>query len=314
MTAVCDDGAAAVRSQDYERAEKLLAACTQSGAATLESFLMLAGLHQARKDERALLATAREGLKRFPDEKRFYLTAGAIAGRGGQFDDAVAVMEMASARWPDDPKVRSLLESALVGRGTNHLDKGANAKAAEDLNRAVALAPADAEAWMNLGRARHNLLRYSDSLNAFDRVLKLQPSTALLQFHRGLAHYSLGDFTGTIADLNAQIAADASYFPAYLVRGLARLSLGDPEAALPDLETAAENMPDNAQAHDALGRALLRLQSLPGAERHLRKAVELDPQNPGYANTLVSVLVRLGKLEEARELSRKAAQLARERR
>lgn len=308
----CDAGIEAARGQHYARAEQLLTECAQSAAATLPAFLMLAAVHQARGDDAALLNTALVGLKRFPDEKRFYLTAGTIAGRRREFDQAIAVLEQAVERWPHDVKLRSLLESGLFGRGTRYLDQGDNDKAQEDLSRAVKLAPGDVEAWMNLGRARQNVLRYADALEAFDQVSKRQPDFPLLKFHRGVSHFSLGNFAAAVQELDAQISAQPDYPPAFLLRGLSRLSLGIAEQAVADLEIAAARMPEAAQAHFALGRALLQMNRAMDAEPHLRRAVALNPKDVSAANTLVRALMNVGKRDEARELARKAAQLARE--
>jgi Flp pilus assembly protein TadD len=179
------------------------------------------------------------------------------------------------------------------------------------LRRATELAPGDAEAFLNLGRALHNLERYKDAIAAFDRAGSNVP---LVPFHRGLALFSLGEFAKSISEMDAQIAADANYGPAYLIRGMARLAKGEAEAAAADLERAAAQMTDNAAAQLAYGRALIQLDRLSEAEAPLRKAVSLDPGDPAAANTLVSVLMRLGRVEEGRALSRTAADLARQKR
>lgn len=310
----CAEGIAAAQRGDVSGAEPNLVKCLGSRQAPLEAFLLLAGIHQTRRDADGVYRVVSEGMKRFPAERRFYLTAGAHLGRARQFDEAAGVLENAARRWPADEKIRELLASAYFGRGSAALDAGEDSKAAGDLERAVGLAPADVEAWMNLGRARHNLARYAEALEAFDRAVQTQPAFPLARFHRGMSHYALGDFDRAIADMDAQLQADAGYAPAYLVRGLARLSKGESGAAVADLENAVAAMPDNAAAQYALGRALLRLDRLDDAERHLRAAIKLDPEDPAPVNTLVTVLSRSGRLDEARGLARSAAELAKRRR
>ena len=63
-----------------QRLEALLEQCVKLPSATLESFLLLAGVYQAGGDEAALYATAQSAIRRFPEEKRFYLAAATYAG------------------------------------------------------------------------------------------------------------------------------------------------------------------------------------------------------------------------------------------
>jgi tetratricopeptide (TPR) repeat protein len=310
----CKTGIDAATRGELAMAEPALKECVGSARAPLEAFLMLAGIYQSRRDAEGVYRVVSEGMKRYPDEKRFYLTAGAHLGRERQFDDAVRVLSAAEKRWPGDEKIRELLASALFARGSAALDAGEDLRAVEDLRRAVLLAPEDVEALMNLGRARHNLARYEEALEAFDRVAKLQPGVPLLRFHRGMSYYALGDFERAVADLDAQLSVDDSYAPGYLVRGLARLSKGEDEPAAQDLARATAALPGNAAARLGLGRALLRLRRLEEAETHLRAAMKFDPEDPAPVHTLVTVLSRLDRREEARELAKTAADLAKRRR
>ena len=311
---VCGQGVEALRSGAFEKAEPLLSKCAESPDAPAQAFLMLAAVYQALNKPDRLHAVAREGVKRFPDEKRFYLTAGTYAARQKDYSDAVHVLGAASKRWPEDGKVRTLLASAFAARGMEALDRGEPAAATSDLKEAVRLAPEDVESLVNLGRAQHNLLRYSDARQTFDAAMRLQPAFPLLRFHRGMSYYALGEADKALEDLNAQITQDATYAPAFLLRGLSNLALGEDEAAEADLKIAAERMQDSAPAQAAYGRALLRVGKLQDAEARLRAGIKLDPQDPGPVNTLVMVLSRLGKAEEARKSAARAAELAQQRR
>lgn len=307
----CASGAQAAAARNLQAAAELLSKCVQSPAAPLEAFLMLCGVHQAQRNEAALFATAREGMRRFPEDRRFYLTAGVQAARAKQYREAVEILEAGHRRWRDDEKLRSLLASAWFARGTELLDAGNNEEAADALQRSTALVPDDPEAHLNLGRAWHNLHRFEKALAAFDRVLEIRPATPLARFHRGLALYSLGEFDRAIADLDAEIASGGGYPPAYLVRGLSRLSRGNAEDAVRDLDLAAARMPDSAAAQVSFARALMRLDRLQEAEARLRRAIELDAGDPATWNMLISVLNRSGRSDEARALAPKAAELAR---
>ena len=288
------------------KAEPELTSCVQSRTAPVSAFLALAGIYQSRRDDQALLGLALAATRRFPQDERFYLTAGALAGRKGDYHTSIEVLTRGLQRWPDHAKMRALAASAYALRGAGLLDKGEHAKAAEDLGHAVRLQPRDTEAWLNLGRAQQNLKRFGDALESFSHVA----SAPLLHFHRGLALYSLGRFPEAVAELKSE----QEYPPAAMIRGLAQLASGETEAAVADLRAAVSKMPDSSQAYAGLGRALLRAGQVEAAEKHLREAVRMEPRDAALLNTLVSALVRLGKREEARALSERAAQLAAEQR
>ena len=310
----CRDGSTALSHADLAGAEKFLKHCVQARTAPLESFVELAAVYQLQSNSEALLALAVEGTKRYPEDKRFYLTAGTYAGRGKRFEQAVQVLEAAARRWPDDGKIRGLLESAHVGRGMELLDAGQNQKSAEHLRRAAELGPDDVEALLNLGRALHNLHRNTEALTTFNRVLELNPTLPLARFHRGMTYSALGDFEKSLDDLSREIEMNPDYPASYLVRGLALMSTGEWEKALGDLEAAIAKMPDNAKAQYARSRCLIQLGKLEQAEAGLKKTVELDPDDPGPVNALIGVLVRLGRTGDTVMLREKATELSRKQR
>jgi tetratricopeptide (TPR) repeat protein len=254
------------------------------------------------------------GAKKFPQEKRFVLTAASIAGRNKQFAEALKLLEPAAARWPEDEKVRVLLASAHYGRGTDFLDGGNPHAAAASLREAVRLMPGDVDAQMNLGRALHNLQSYGEALRAFDKVTQLQPEFPLVWFHRGMSYYAMGELEKAIQDLDRQIRVTPDYPPANLVRGLARLAKGDLKEAIEDLGISAGRMRDDATAQLGYGRALLQAGDLAQAESKLRRAMQLDASDPAPVNLLVTVLTRMDRGEEAKALAATAAALARQNR
>jgi Flp pilus assembly protein TadD len=305
----CRDGAAALERRDLQSAEALLKQCQ-----TLQGYVMLAGIYQLQQNSDALYHTALEGLKRFPSEKRFYLTVGTHEARHNRYEGATKVLEEAFRRWPDDPKIRALLASSHFALGTELLDSAKHEAAVRSLNRAIELAPDDIEALVNLGRALHNLLRHVEARKVFDRVIEMKSSYPLARFHRGMALYALGEFDSAIADLTKELESNPNYPPARLIRGLALIANAEWERALSDLDVAAASMPGNARAHHGRARALIQAGKLAEAEIALRRAMELDPTDPAPVNTLVSVLMRLDRQDEGRTLAKRAAELARDRR
>src|SRR5262245_9051044 len=79
----------AIRQRDITAAETLLRECLQQNPAQLDPYLRLCGIYQAQGRNDDLLRMASEGLKRFPDEKRFYVTVGNAAGSSEQYERAL---------------------------------------------------------------------------------------------------------------------------------------------------------------------------------------------------------------------------------
>lgn len=288
--------------------------CDAEQPGKLSCYLQLAARYQSQGDRQALEQVALRGLKRFPQEKRFYLTAGMGAGRDKRFAVAVDVLEAAHRQWPEDQQVRGGLASAHLGLGMEMLDGGKNDAAEKHLRRATLLAPDDIEARLNLGRALHNLNRFVEALTEFNRVLELDKKMPLARFHRGMALYSMGEFERSITDFSAEIESNADYPPAFLLRGLALLAKGEPAAALADLETAAARMPDNPRALHARARCLLQLGKTAEAEVGFRATMKVDPTDPAPVNSLARLLLQSNRADEARVLLAKAADLSRKQR
>ncbi len=310
----CQQGAAALERRDLAAAESLLKQCVRAQPGLLSAYLQLCAVYQLQANAESLHQAALEGLKRFPQEKRFYLTVGVQAGRAKRYERAIEVLETGSRRWPDDAELRKYLASAHLGRGMELLDADQNEAAEKHLRRATQLAEADTEAHLNLGRALHNLHRVTEALAEFERVLSLAPALPLARFHRGMALYTMGEFDKAIEEFGREIENNPGYPPSHLLRGLAQMARGEWAKALPDLETAAARMPDNAKAQYARARCFFHLGRTAEAEAGFQKTIELDSSDPGPVNALGRLLLQTGRASEAKPLLEKSAALSRKQR
>ncbi|MGI8785121.1 MAG: tetratricopeptide repeat protein [Acidobacteriota bacterium] len=305
----CTAGSEALGRRDLPAAERLLKECLSREPARQSAFVELAAVYQAQGNTAALQALARQGLKRFPNEPRFHLTVGIHAGREGRFDEAVDVLAAGLRRWPADSRFQKNLVDAYVSRGLAALDEGSNEAAERDLSSALKLDASQAEAWLNVGRALHNLNRSVESMSAFERALKVDPRTPLAEFHRGMVSYTLRDYDQAIAALSREIERNPDYPPAYQFRGLARMFKAQWSEAVADLAIAAGKMPGDAEVLYALGRCLNQLGQMAEAEAAFRKTIELSPSSPRAYYSLGRLLSDDGRAPEAQELFDKAAAL-----
>lgn len=311
---VCREGAARFQQGDLQQAELLLKECLRQRPDHYPAYLQLCGLYQRQGRGEDLNAVAEEGLQRFPEDIRFYLTVGIHAGRTEEYDRAISVLSDALARWPDSGPVRENLLQAYVARGLLRLDRQDNAGAADDLEQALALDETNTEALLNLGRALHNLHRSADALEAFDRALEQNPEIPLIHFHRGMVLQSLGEYDLAIQALDREIQGNPGYPPSYYFRGLCHQFKADWEKAAADLEEAVRRMPEHELARYELGRTLVRLGRSSEAEAAFRRSLELNPNGTKALNSLGRLLMRRGEAEEARRLFDRAARIRAEER
>ncbi len=306
----CKLGTEALQRRDLPAAENLLKQCLAARPRQLPAYLQLCAVYQLQGNPGPLHKVALEGLKRFPGEKRFYLTVGTQAGREKRYPQAIEVLEEGFRRWPEDDQLRTSLGSAHLGMGMALLDENQNESAEKHLRRATALVDGDIEAHLNLGRALHNLNRFTEALSEFDRVLSLDPRLPLAHFHRGLALYSTGEFGRAIGDLGREIQANPDDPPSYLIRGLAWMAKGEWTTALSDLDVAVLRMSKDAKAQYSRARCLLQLGRMEEAEAGLRRAIESDPSDPAPLNALGRLLLQAGREEEAAPFLRRSAALS----
>lgn len=299
---VCNHAREALQRRDLSAAEGLLKQCVAANPALLAPVLDLCGVYQALGRNEDLVRTASEGIKRFPAERRFYVTAANHAGRNGQYGRAIEVFGEAHRRWPQDDQFKDGLASAHLYFGVQLLDKGQNGEAERHLRQAVVLSEKDVDARLNLGRALHNLNRSVEAEEEFSRVIAIDPNAPLARFHRGMVRQSLGDLDAAIADLSEEIRQNPAYPPSYFSRGRAYQTKGLLSEALADLDVAAQKMPDNGRVLFARGRCRLQLDRLADAEADFREAMALEPANPEPINALAQLLWRSGKKEEAERL------------
>ena len=132
-----------------------------------------------------------------------FAEAGSAWTLAGEPDRAFAAATMALTLAPDDPAL--MLDRALALGAT-----GRYAEALEDLDRAVALDPSRADAWLLRGAAKRQLGRVEDAERDVARALSLAPDNAEALLERGALRRTKGDVRGARADWEqaARLATD----------------------------------------------------------------------------------------------------------
>ena len=201
-----------------------------------------------------------------------------------------------------------LLESAGFHkqRGVRLLQAGIPERAAQAFARSLALEPADAETYNNLGVTLDSQRKYGEALAAYGRALELAPD--FLQ-----AYFNMGN---TCRSLEKNDAARRCYEKALeLSPGLIQAELclaqiwkdeGNPQRARECLERALVHDPAHAEVFHSLGETYQSEERFPEAIEAYSRALAIDPGHVKALNMLGSVFHLAGRFEDAEECYRKA--------
>ena len=185
----------------------------------------------------------------------------------GEWGEAVALMEDALSRMPSHGLTHFLVDT--------YMEMNQFAHAASSLQKYLEAAPADAIAWVSLGRVLCAAENWADAEQAFSHALRIIPL----------------DVTAVLG------LGDALY------------RLNRPDEAVSAYRRAAALKPDDAAILFKLGSMLAAAQHAEEAESVLRRAIALDPRSaPAHVN-LAGALHQFGRLSEAAEVARQAIAL-----
>ncbi|PSB02338.1 hypothetical protein C7B64_13675 [Merismopedia glauca CCAP 1448/3] len=107
-----------------------------------------------------------------------------------------------------------------------------------DANRAISLNSSLANAYAVRGNARQGLRDYQGAMADANQIIRLDASSPMGYFNRSVARYALANYRGALADGDRAVRLAPKVANAYIVRGMARLALGDERKALQDAERA----------------------------------------------------------------------------
>lgn len=271
---------------------------------------------------------------------------------------ALTLLEELHAKSPDDLDVARALTEAQVKSGrtdawiaelqrrntqteraVNHYMLGlayftrasdAGAPAVAAFERAIALAPSEAEFHYRLGIALLESEQYTAALGPLRRAAELAPDRAAVRLPLAKALHRTGDSAGAVAALNAvvraapspsevttaralmnQIADPFNSFPkaaeGKLEEGMRFLQeLDVPQQAILAFEEILHDYPDLAVVHALLGLAYQRLDDAGRAVDEFKQAIELAPRDGKNYFYMGELYLSRQRAEAAREAFGKA--------
>ena len=177
--------------------------------------------------------------------------------------------------------------------------QGRDAEAIACFSRAATLAPRHADVRNNLGILLGRTGRPAEALEAFEQAIRLRPSHAQTHFNLGNLLKDCGRMEDAAQAFRQAIACAPGHSAAYNNLGHLLSGLGRSPEAVGLLSRAVAIKPDFVEAHNNLGVALGQLGRHDEAAAHFRAALRLQPGYAEASYNLGSLLGNLGRPEEA---------------
>jgi tetratricopeptide (TPR) repeat protein len=193
----------------------------------------------------------------------------------------------------------SNIQNARLGRAAElALQRGDRAQAVGYAQRATQAAPNDPQLWFLLGYAARLDGKYSLSVDAYSRGLRLAPSA--VEGLSGLAQtYSV---TGKLDEAKSLLTQVVSSYPKrrndVLLLGTLYMQSGDYTQAIHWLDRAERLQPD-ARSEVLLALSFQRLKRMDTAKRYLEMAEKRAPDNPDVQRTLAGYYRETGDYASA---------------
>jgi tetratricopeptide (TPR) repeat protein len=236
---------------------------------------------------------------------------GYAAVQNGDLDTARIAFQKAVQLAPEIAEGHGALGSVL-------LQLGQPAQAIPELERSLAIKPADPATQINLAVAYEEAHNYEKSLAIF-RALDQSPNqadplplTALLSYARALTATQAPDLAAARLRTALQSAPQNSPDAAILhdALGSLRAQRKDWPEAQSEFEQAIAADPNLAAAHEHLGVTLFAQQQVSEALRELTAATQLSPNAASAHLELGRVLIAAGKDDEAVPILKRTVELA----
>jgi Tfp pilus assembly protein PilF len=168
-------------------------------------------------------------------------------------------------------------DAQRVALARSLLQEGELSRAAEELDRAVALRPQDYRAHFYRGVCAYRRRQYADAVQAFGMAVALAPESADGYFNRALAYVASGQDDRALADYDRALALAPRFGAAALNRGVLHFQQGRLAQARADLERALRDGAEPAAVHHNLALVALAAHDRPDAVAHLERALRHDP-------------------------------------
>ncbi len=177
---------------------------------------------------------------------------------------------------------------------------------------ALSLFPAQKtkEQWLDEGNQLHDLGRYAEALQAYERAIQLDPTFPDAHDGRADALFLRGSYQEALQEYDRAIQLNPRYAHAYEGKGNALYNLKHYAEALEVYEKAIQLDPGSSVAYNGKGDALYYLNRQQEALLAYERAIQLDPSHAYAHNGKSWTLWHFRRYEEALIAAEQAIRLA----
>jgi tetratricopeptide (TPR) repeat protein len=150
-------------------------------------------------------------------------------------------------------------------------------QALADTNKALALDPNDADAYVDRGNVYKSKHQYDRALRDYDQAIRLDPKSAPAFYDRGSYFLDRRKYDRAIQDDDQAIRLKPDYASAFDNRCYARAVLGRLPQALADCNEAVR-MAATANHYDSRGLVYLKMKNYAAAIADYDSALQIDPK------------------------------------
>lgn len=154
-----------------------------------------------------------------------------------------------------------------------------------------AYAQYDRDGFMYRGRVALSEGKFSQAIENFNVLARLDTTDYENYFFRGIAKYNLGDFRGARQDFNAAVRINPVFTSGYHYRGITESRTGDYDAALRDINKALELRPGYSGLYFSRGVTYFLSRRFDSAVKDFDRYIRKEPKDPSaYLNRGASYL------------------------
>ncbi len=169
----------------------------------------------------------------------------------------------------------------------------------------------DQDAFFMRGRRALADGKYSQAIENFNVLVRLDTTDHYTYFFRGIAKYNLGDLRGAKADFDKSVEINPVFTSGYHYRGITESRFGNHEAALKDIQHAISLRPGVIGLYFSRGVTYFLSQQFENAVKDFDRYIRKESKDPsGYLNRGASYLF-LGDTTKALNDYNKAIRLDR---
>ncbi|MGQ9908428.1 MAG: tetratricopeptide repeat protein [Candidatus Flexifilum sp.] len=214
-----------------------------------------------------------------------------------------------AAAVPAEPSAEA---AALYEQADALYERGRFDEAIALLNRAIAAAPAYAEAYNRRGACFLEIRDVGRAEQDFAEALRLKPGMARALNNMGIVWRLREQYETALDWYTRALQADPALVVAYENRGDLHLMLERPKEALADYRKAIDLTGGRVgKYHASLGGALLALDRPDEAIASVNRALELEPNNADFVRQLATIYTLQNRVREAGDAFDRLLQLNR---